>query len=335
MLLFGLVNIRGCIKMEIEEISEAIALESALFEETHLEREVWHYQGQNLGVHVGELQEKWQFPSDHIPVGVIVNDHNIASWNILNTAWMDWVEQNSQGLQRSILISENIPVEEGSSLTVRELHTVQMVLEILENHSLLCLQECGKHFIAALEKALPSNMRIVLSEGKTAICQNIVIYDSSKFTLNEERSTMDFPYSESDPERSVMNLVFQDGNDTYRIINVHVPGDPEKPAMMELGEFVAKEIREDEITICMGDMNFNEIEARAAFDQVQGDYSLLSPYPTNISPVIFDSKCIDHIFISGTTQIEVNAPEDLIEGLTGTLNLLTTSCSFIEGLLKV
>src|SRR5262245_28568615 len=35
---------------------------------------------QPIGTYVGELQEKWQFPSDHLPIGMTFEDHHIASW---------------------------------------------------------------------------------------------------------------------------------------------------------------------------------------------------------------------------------------------------------------
>ena len=46
---------------------------------------------------MGELQEKWQFPSDHLPVGMNLDGLKIASWNVLNPLYMNWViEKNSK-----------------------------------------------------------------------------------------------------------------------------------------------------------------------------------------------------------------------------------------------
>ena len=65
-----------------------------------------------MGVEVGKLQKKWQFPSDHLPIGMTVKGVHIASWNVLNTAFFRWIEKNSQGLKDSMLKEENYPVKD-------------------------------------------------------------------------------------------------------------------------------------------------------------------------------------------------------------------------------
>jgi hypothetical protein len=55
-------------------------------------------------LYVGELHEKWRFPSDHLPVGIEVNGVRILSWNVLNNAYIEWVtEKDSQGLNGSLI----------------------------------------------------------------------------------------------------------------------------------------------------------------------------------------------------------------------------------------
>ena len=69
-------------------------------------------QFQAMGTYVGELQEKWQFPSDHLPIGMTFEDLHIASWNVLDAKYMDWVmEKDSQGLKRSMIGEEHVYIE--------------------------------------------------------------------------------------------------------------------------------------------------------------------------------------------------------------------------------
>lgn len=42
-------------------------------------------------VYVGKVHEKWQFPSDHLPIGATIGDFNIATWNVLNNVYLNWV----------------------------------------------------------------------------------------------------------------------------------------------------------------------------------------------------------------------------------------------------
>jgi len=312
---------------EIECCDGIDAIDSLVsFEETLLSEENWHYQGHILRADVGELQEKWQFPSDHLPIGMTVNNLYIASWNVMNTLYFRWVEMNSQGLRDSMLKDENYIV--AGNLTRREQHTIEMVLEMIEHptspRSLLSLQECGHPFLEELKRCLPERMVVVLSSDISCEDQNVVIYDSSVLQFDEAASKIDTPFVNSDPRRNVMNLVFHRGEEIYRVINVHVPGDPNLPGVNDLAAYVERECREGEIALCMGDLNFNETEVKAAFDQSISGYSLISPYPTNVG-LDFFSKCVDHFFIKGTDNIEVNGVESLLSELPATLDLLVQS----------
>src|SRR5262245_39874654 len=61
------------------------------------------------GTYVGKLQEKWQFPSDHLPIGMTMDGLNIASWNVLDASFMRWMtEKDSQGLKHSMIVDEHI-----------------------------------------------------------------------------------------------------------------------------------------------------------------------------------------------------------------------------------
>lgn len=133
-----------------------------------------------IGVYVGELQEKWQFPSDHLPIGFSINGLNIVSWNILNPVFMDYVlEKNSQGLSRSILGEENIYPPD-SSITLREIHVLDFIETMCLNQDIISLQECGAPFLAELEKRLPPNFKIAYEKSADARDQSVTIYNSNK-----------------------------------------------------------------------------------------------------------------------------------------------------------
>src|SRR5579859_7614015 len=78
-------------------------------------------------VYVGELQESWDFPSDHLPIGVFLGDGEdetlLISWNVLNSAYLKLIYENSQGLSRSALTRDDFAIKE-TGLTLREQLTI-------------------------------------------------------------------------------------------------------------------------------------------------------------------------------------------------------------------
>ena len=297
-----------------------------------------------MGGYVSELQELWQFPSDHLPIGMTLNGTHIASWNVLNSAYMSWVlEKNSQGLSRSLLAQEHIPVND-SGLTLRDVHVIECIKSMLEHptnpRSILALQECGPAFIEELQRQLSEDYGIVFSCDPSLPDQNIVIYDKRVFAYDPSKSEIKTDVFANSPGRSVMSLCFNRGGDVFiqqagasknvRIINAHLPGEPGSKAPEEFAAYVASVTSPDEITIAMGDMNFNEIEMGAAFAQnTPNGYHLdtLSPYCTNVGPYTFNSKAIDHFFVFGTDKhvISQNSPEETLIGLQETVDLLSVN----------
>ncbi len=279
-----------------------------------------------MGTYVGELQEKWQFPSDHLPIGMTLGDIHFASWNVLDSNYMDWVtEKNSQGLSRSMLADEHIYIE-GTGLTVRDQHVVDLILE-MTNHpthpkQLINLQECSDPFMAELAKQLPPHFTVIAAEG------NAVVIDQRKFIVQKAHSVKGLFHDE--PERTIQEVTLYpiDGTQTepLRIINCHIPGDPTKPARYEFARYLAESFDPSATTIAAGDMNFNELEMSDALQQAFGPTaetpSLHTPYCTNISPVIFHSKAIDHMVVHSKKKPILHTFEEVMIGLTHTAQLL-------------
>ncbi|MES2272774.1 MAG: hypothetical protein V4487_01080, partial [Chlamydiota bacterium] len=191
--------------------------------------------------YVGELQEKWRLPSDHLPIGVTFksekNVFHLISWNVLNATYLNWIYDNSQGLARSILTEENFPIKE-TGLTRREDHVIDSLLEMIHspNLSVLCLQECSEIFIQELGRRLPSQMKIVRSSDTPVKNQNILIYDTGRFQFVEKSLHLNaFP---SEPGRPQMEVVLEKEGVRYRLYNAHLRCDPSKPQRFDLGELV-------------------------------------------------------------------------------------------------
>jgi endonuclease/exonuclease/phosphatase family metal-dependent hydrolase len=265
-----------------------------------LERK-WEIQSAIRNIHVGELQEKWKFPSDHLPVGVEVNGIKLISWNVLNDAFMSWVEANSQGLAHSDLTRLSaIPVGD-TGLTLRHVVVVEMIKDMMKQGAeIVALQECGNLFLHYLETQLTSDWGMIRSSEVPKKDQEVVLYRTTKFTYDPDQSQPDDRPFQAFPSRSLQKLCFLDSQGTpLHLINGHIPGDPKGPSRQDFADTVAKTATTG-LTIACGDYNFEREEMLAAFARTDlTEFSFHSPYTTNIDPSRKYSKCIDHVFVHG------------------------------------
>jgi hypothetical protein len=278
-----------------------------------------------MGTYVGELQEQWQFPSDHLPIGMTFEDLNFVSWNVLDNESMDWViEKNSQGLSRSQIAEEHVFIGE-SGLTIRDQHVVDLILGMISHptypRNVLALQETNSTFIDELRSRLPAQFEVLVCYGEA------IVFDRSQLEVVEEKKVAgifaDAPY------RNVQDVTFRKLNNDQiiRIVNSHLPGDPTKPGRFEFAQYLAKTFDRSITTMAMGDMNFNEIEMSDALQQAfpqGGPFLLLSPYCTNISPNTFESKSIDHFMVYSPDEaaVQLNAASEILPGLEKIVSLL-------------
>lgn len=278
-----------------------------------------------MGTHVGQLEEKWQFPSDHLPIGMSFGDTNIASWNVLDADYMSWVtDKDSQGLKHSMIVDEHVYIE-GTNLTIRDSHVIDMILGMIthETHprSILSLQECNKPFLEELSKRLPENFPIISHHG------DALVVDTSRYSITDIREVKGV-FSQTQ-ERGFQDITLErkDRKEKLRIINAHLPGDPLHPARYEFAEYIAATFDPSLAKIAMGDMNFNELEMAEALQLAFASsdaFELHSPYCTNITPFLFDSKAIDHFIVYNPNRlgIDINSPEEVMDGLTTFVDLL-------------
>lgn len=282
-----------------------------------------------MGCYVGELQELWQFPSDHLPIGMTFEGLHFASWNVLDSHYMSWVtEKNSQGISRSLLADEHVYID-GSNLTIRDQHNVDFILQMLTHPThprcFLALQECNKPFIEHLRSSLPAYFEVISHFGEAAV------FDTRQFELIKSNAISNL-FSKT-PSRTVQDIILRriDTGTLLRIVNAHLPGDPNHPARYEFGYYLADTFDPATVTIALGDMNFNELEIKQAVDQAflqNSPFSIYSPYCTNVSPFVFISKAIDHFIIYSPDHSPafVSEPEQLLQELRPIVELLNPEC---------
>lgn len=273
-----------------------------------------------MGAYVGELQEKWQFPSDHLPIGMTFENLHIASWNVLDAKYMDWVmEKDSQGLKRSMIGEEHVYIK-GSKLTVRDRHVVDLILEAISHpthpRAILALQECGGPFLEELRSRLTGNFELISHHG------DAVLFDKSQFAVIDAKEVSGI-FSDT-PQRTFQDIRIRrlESGELLRLVNVHLPGDPEKPARFEFASYLKQTFDPGITTLAMGDMNFNELEIGEALGQ--SPFSLYSPYPTDISPFEFKSKAIDHfiVYSPNRSPVLLNQPDQIMTGVSSMVDLL-------------
>ncbi len=277
------------------------------------------------GIYVGELQERWQFPSDHLPVGITYDDLHIGSWNVLDANYMDWVYKNTQGLSNSLITEEHVYVGE-TRLTIRDMRVADMVTEMLTHpthpRSILSLQEINAEFLEHLKSKLPQNIGIISNSG------NAVLFDENLLEAAQVRDVFGV-FSES-PQRPFQEILFQrkDTGEALRVFNVHLPGNPIGPGRFEFTQYLAKVNDPNISSIAMGDMNFNELEMKdALLGAFEGaEFQIFSPYCTNISVTGSEnpltSKAIDHFILNSSKEVKMNSAEEVWIGLDQTYRLL-------------
>ncbi len=295
----------------------------------------WEIEKAIQSVYVGELHEKWQFPSDHLPVGIEVNGVKVISWNVLNNKYINWViEKDTQGLNGSMISDLNIPIND-DGFTLRDQKVIEMVLSMMNhNAEIIALQESGKPFLGQLMKNIPSNWQCVGNIDKD---EEIVFYDASTLEHLPEQSAISYDSYSCSPGRLIQNIFFKPltGNgQPLRIFHSHVPGNPNLPGNEDFARYIYDNHRAGEIAIALGDMNFERNEMIAAYSKAGfKDFFLFSPWQTNIDPFTKTSKGIDHLFVKGEFKGRNLSPSEIMPDgyfLNETIQLLKTPCPHAE-----
>jgi guanosine-3',5'-bis(diphosphate) 3'-pyrophosphohydrolase len=281
---------------------------------------------------VGELAETWQFPSDHLPVGATVNGIPIASWNVLDTAALHWIESNAQGLSKSAIMSEN--VKENDTLTKREERICEYILSMVDVHkqarALIALQEVSPTFLSEIKHRLPENILAIALENGTHH-GDVFLYDSNIFDfISIEADT----YSCS--SNTWMKLVLKEIKTgfTYEFIHSHTPGgEASAICLQELADLVLKNFNPNAITIIMGDQNrspdyFIENLVSAAKTlkwRAQPFAEIKINYPTHVNTQM-EASWIDNLFVAAFDKFPLDVvaspPESFFPEVKSAVDLL-------------
>ncbi|MEZ4754910.1 MAG: endonuclease/exonuclease/phosphatase family protein [Bdellovibrionota bacterium] len=238
------------------------------------------------------LGANWRFPSDHLPVSLRLNFNSqeigLVSWNVLNEAFIKYIETNQQGLLGS-------PITElanaSSGISPRDSLILQILKELLDLNDIICLQECGKEFVTALARLCS----FILDKESREICmitstetpqkdQGVILYNKDKLKLNSHKV---IPFSTHHSKYMIwanFELVAASRNSDFTVVNTHVPGDPE--VLLKSHQELAKNLHaipNDRPFIVCGDMNGDP--KLIVDNSIYGtDTAILSPdYPTHIT----------------------------------------------------
>ncbi len=220
-----------------------------------------------------EVGARWALPSDHLPIGARIGEITVASWNVLNTKYLHYIRDNTQGLADSILTHDNRRLSPNESLTVREAKVLEIVASILTKVDLLFLQECSPLVIEELTHRRPDGWIIATGHSTSSTNEICALFNGARITLDKAHSDIverGFGRCRAltpGLERPIMNLLFiTHSGERLRVIHTHAPGHPEHPAIEELVEYVEPCLTNpQEPTAIVGDLNFTEEFIRNVF----------------------------------------------------------------------
>ncbi|CAE7380243.1 ANK3 [Symbiodinium sp. CCMP2592] len=299
---------------------------------------------------VEPLHGKWDFVSDHLPVGARLcgkgtwhgKDLFVVSWNVLNHHFLEHIEKDLQGLRGSSIN----PASKMSMKRVRQI--VDAVKTMLDRQSempkaIVCLQGCWPELLGVLEWALRDLHFAVRRTGRELSQKNqeAIIFDSKSMELNEDAFKIFQPYRDS-TDKAVAVASFKlrdDGGDAnqLRIVTTHLPDIPYGPARKEFCNCM--EQLEDVAripTFLLASLSFSDqvIEAwlRHKFRMDNVKFAEI-PYPTTIHQATLLPKRIDGIAsVSPEATWEVRALEadEVLPGLQQHVDLLRYRCLGLE-----
>lgn len=274
---------------------------------------VWHADFRKVALPLGA---DWQFPSDHLPVGVHLEKHglNLATWNVLNNdrKHMAWALDGTQGLKDSMICHLH---DKGLAFTRRDGEVIRKVRRMISHplfpKHLVCLQECSDGFLSELqtELFLSGALKTIVALGqKNTEC---FVYDPA--VLDYVEHLRHHPYSGKHGERSLLEARFKTKNDwSFRVFNVHLPGQPHGPARAELADFLISAVSSCSLaTFVAGDFNFSEASLFPLLKEgpakvnagLQKIKFMSGKYPTSMAPSSLVGKCIDHVIYLGPEEV--------------------------------
>ena len=264
------------------------------------------------------LRELWTFPSDHLPVGALVEvggrKLEVATLNCLADRHLHWVtEKDSQGLKGSLITT----AKDRNDLVAEVV--VEMLTQKEHPKDLIALQEVSNVLVSKLRESLPDDFHI-WKKGELAFIHNRNILTVTNISYHN--------IFQHYPGKFVMKIKFSisDSNSQFWVVVVHMPGDPKTSlsSRRNLANYLERVASTGLTAIAMGDMNFTAKEMVEVFSEVEIKFDLVSPYPTNINPAPERfSKAIDHIVVLNSAgEVTAREPDEVWERLEKLVELL-------------
>jgi|GEM_PF-1928052 len=280
------------------------------------------------------LGEQWQCPSDHLPVGMQIEDTVFVSWNVLHADHVQhWiVEENLQGLKGSVITQKQVLIQEGEILTSqREKEITRLICDMVTHgsspKSYIALQECSDSFLAYLKTKLPPGYKLLESKTRSGCA---VIYDAMRMQVQEFNEVA---LSEV-RSKHLMEITLKRLRDKklFRVVNVHVTGDPTSSSRKDLMNYVTQKIGAGpQSLVVAGDMNFIIEEMKQELQQgIKGSLQFCAPYRSNVGPMHgrrgIHAKAIDYFITRARENVRLLSPEEIFSGpnaqvIRGTLEL--------------
>lgn len=287
----------------------------------------------NEPYYVGEVGSSWEFPSDHLPRGATIGNFHIAFWNILYKDYLFHIEENTQGLKHSSILRDNVPVNAESSLTVRELISGQMILEMIhhptQGRSLIALEETHPDVYEFLRKNLSANWKMVTPPGQPT-SQDLFLYDADVFDFEHVDAVK---YSDKF-SKTIFTLTLREKatDQVFRFLQSHIPGGPVNSVegCAKFSNEAMNQFDPTMIIVLMGDMNQSPSVIQSALDEAAEKKGIASPYsylpiahPSHINTKL-QASWIDNFFIySPNTPVKgSDNPEEIVEALLSIIQIL-------------
>lgn len=272
----------------------------------------------NKAIPVGILGAQWQFPSDHVPVGIEESGIRFASWNVLENKAMHWItDENTQGLKGSMITD----LHSKDKLTLRDRKVRDLTVEMCSRVDIIGEQECSTEYLNHLEENLPPNWGVIKNEDGQAI-----LYNGNKFKcLSSQSIPNTMPSAKGTHAVQLVTFLNNETHQVFSVMNAHIPGNPTLPARQEFANYVKGIVGTGKTTVVLGDNNFTRAEMLTAYQNTGlNNFKLHSPWNTNVS-TDKSSKCIDHILVRNGINSRNLGPEELMSNesqLKKTIQLL-------------
>jgi len=224
----------------------------------------------------------WGFPSDHLPVGVRVGDWAVASWNMLNNAYMRYIFKNEQHLVGSAITNLNVSSTIGG-LTRRDVACIEIVEQLVATHTVVCLQEVSapvaRYFRGWRQR---TTVALASSAPDDAVDRVAILYNTERLQLLVPARVT--PYASKD-NRAILDATFASSSapPVLRVVATHVPLGK---GLQELTQYLeTANVAADVPVVVCGDMNApSSVFARALAASGRLPFAVLpTPYRTHVS----------------------------------------------------